>query len=274
VGVRGRAHPDGRIVEVRARGVILACGAMLTPFLLLRNGLANSSDQVGRNLTIHPATSVSALFDRPVRGFEHVPQGHGVDQFHREGILMLGASAPLDMGATMFPFVGKRYVEIMEQFDKVASFGVMVEDGPNGRLMLGPGKKPLGLYTLGKHERHLLAKGCAAIARIFHAAGAKSIYTEVRGFDELTTLEDIDRLEHALPYAHDMTMVAFHPLGSCRMGVDPEKSVVDTNYETHDVPGLYIVDGSIVPSSIAVNPQLTIMALATRAGELLAPRFS
>ena len=84
---------------------------------------------------------------------------------------------------------------------------------------------------------------------------------------------DVDRMAEALPRPYDMTMVAFHPLGSCRMGVDPGKSVVDTSYESHDLPGLYIVDGSVVPTSIAVNPQLTIMALATRAGELLAPRF-
>jgi choline dehydrogenase-like flavoprotein len=273
VGVRGRAARDGRKVEVRARGVILACGAMLTPVLLLRNGLANESGQVGRNLTIHPATSVSAVFDKPIRGFEHVPQGHGVDQFHRDGILMLGASAPLDMGATLFPFVGERYVELMEQYENVASFGVMVEDEANGRIVLGPGGRAVGLYRLGKRERRLLAKGSAAIARIFQAAGAKACYSEIRGHDELRTTADIERLEQATPAAHDMTMVAFHPLGTCRMGGDPQRSVVDPSYETHDIPGLYIVDGSVVPSSIAVNPQLTIMALATRAGEMLAPRF-
>ena len=164
-------------------------------------------------------------------------------------------------------------MDIMEQYDKVASFGVMVEDGPSGRVMLGPGKRPIAVYALGKRERHLLARGSAAIARIFHAAGARSIYTQIRGFDELDTLADIERLENALPCAHDMTMVGFHPLGTCRMGIDPDTSVVDSSYETHDVPGLYIVDGSVVPTSIAVNPQLTIMALATRAGEILAPRF-
>jgi len=274
VGIRGRALPDGRSVEVRARGVILACGAMLTPLLLLRNGIANSSGHVGRNLSIHPATSVSATFDRPIRGFEHVPQGHGVDQFHRDGILMLGASAPLDMGATMFPFLGERYVKLMERYDNVASFGVMVEDGPNGRITFGPGKRPLALYHLGRHERQLLARGSAAIARIFKAAGATASYTEIRGFDVLETDADIDRLEQSTPAGHDLTMVAFHPLGSCRMGVDPATSVVDTSYESHDVPGLYVVDGSVVPTSIAVNPQLTIMALASRAGEVLAPRFS
>lgn len=274
VGVRGRALPDGRYVEVRARGVIIACGALLSPVLLLKNGLANKSGQVGRNLSIHPATSVSAVFDHPIRGFEHVPQGHGVDQLHRDGILMLGASAPIDMGATMFPFLGERYVELMEQYANVASFGVMVEDGPNGRILLGPGGRPLALYNLGKHERRLLARGSAAIARIFRAAGAKASYTEIRGFDELVTDADIDRLENATPRGYDLTMVAFHPLGSCRMGKDPATSVVDPYYESHDVPGLYVVDGSVVPTSIAVNPQLTIMALATRAGELLSARFN
>ncbi len=274
VGVRGSAAPDGRRIEVRARAVILACGAMITPVLLLRNGIANHSGQVGRNLSIHPATSVSAVFDRPIRGFEHVPQGHGVDQFHREGILMLGASAPLDMGATMFPFVGERYVDIMEQYANVCSFGVMVEDGPNGRIMLGPRGRPIALYHLGKHERKLLAKGCARVARIFQAAGARSIYAEINGFDELHDGADIERLEGACPSGFDMTMVGFHPLGSCRMGPDPRTSVVDEYHESHDVPGLYVVDGSSVPSSLAVNPQLTIMALATRAASRIADRFN
>ena len=273
VGVRGRAAPDGRRVEVRARAVILACGALLTPALLLKNGLANHSGQVGRNLSVHPATSVSAVFDRPIRGYNHVPQGHGVDQFHREGMLMLGASAPLDMGSTLFPFVGQRFVEAMESYDKVASFGVMVEDGPNGRIVLGPGRRPITLYHLGTRERRLLARGSAAVARIFRAAGARTCYTEIQSHAVLESDADVDALERATPPAHDMTMVGFHPLGSCRMGKSASSSVVDTSYESHDVPGLYLVDGSVVPTSIAVNPQLTIMALATRAGEIIGKRL-
>jgi choline dehydrogenase-like flavoprotein len=273
VGVRG-ASASGQTLSVRARGVILACGSLATPVMLLKQGLANESGQVGRNLTIHPATSVSAVFDEDIRGFNRVPQGYGVDEFHREGMLILGAGAPLDMGANMFPFVGERYMSLMSRYDRIASFGVMVEDGPNGRVLLGPGGKPLMLYRLGKHERRLLARGSAAVARIFQAAGARQIYTEVRGHEELETTGDIERLENACPGGFDVVMVAFHPLGTCRMGIDPMKSVVDPYHETHDVPGLYIVDGSVVPTSIAVNTQLTIMALATRAAELIAPRFA
>ncbi len=274
VGVSGRAVGSGKTLRVRARGVVLACGSLATPALLLKNRLANSSGQIGKNLTIHPATGVSAMFDRDIRGFEHVPQGHGVDQFHRDGILILGAGAPLDMGANMFPFVGDRYMDVMQNYDRVASYGIMVEDGPNGRIVLGPGGVPVPLYRLGRRERRLLARGAAAVARIFRAAGASQIFTEITGHGELATLEDIERLERSCPGPLDIVMMAFHPLGTCRMGVDPSKSVVDSFHETHDVPGLYIVDGSVVPTSIAVNTQLTIMAFATRAASLIAERFN
>jgi len=189
-------------------------------------------------------------------------------------MLILGAGAPLDMGANMFPFVGDRYMDVMQHYDRVASYGVMVEDGPNGRIVLGPGGVPLPLYRLGKRERRLLARGSAAVARVFRAAGARQIFTEIKGHEELSTLEDIERLERSCPNALDIIMIAFHPLGTCRMGVDPDRSVVDGYHESHDVPGLYIVDGSVVPTSIAVNTQLTIMALATRAASLIAERFN
>ncbi len=273
VGVIGRSS-DGKTIRVRARGTVLACGSLATPVMLLSQGIANASGMVGRNLTIHPATSVSGVFDEEIRGFEHVPQGHGVTEFHKDGILILGASAPLDVGATMFPMVGRRYMELMSAYDRVASFGVMVEDEPNGRIVLGPGKRPLMLYKLGTRERRLLARGSAAVARIFYEAGSREIHTEIRHHHELRSSADIDRLESACPGGLDVMMIGFHPLGTCRMGVDPDKSVVDPYHESHDVPGLYIVDGSVVPTSIAVNSQLTIMAFATRAGELLASRFS
>ncbi|MEB2310737.1 MAG: GMC family oxidoreductase [Sorangiineae bacterium] len=272
VGVIGKRR-DGATIRVRSRGTILACGSLATPVLLLRQGIANSSGMVGRNLTIHPATGVSGVFDDEIRGWNRVPQGYGVTQFHRDGILILGAGAPLDVGATMFPMVGRRYMDLMSAYSHVASFGVMVEDEPNGRIVLGPRGRPLMLYQLGVHERRLLARGSAAIARIFYEAGSREIYTEIRHHHELHTLADIERLERACPGGFDLMMIGFHPLGTCRMGADPTRSVVDASCESHDVPGLYIVDGSAVPSSIAVNTQLTIMALATRTAEKITSRF-
>ena len=68
-------------------------------------------------------------------------------------------------------------------------------------------------------------------------------------------------------------LTSYHPLGTCKMGLDPKTSVVGLDHETHDLPGLFIVDGSTVPGPLGVNPQVTIMAMATRAAGLIAEKL-
>ena len=78
----------------------------------------------------------------------------------------------------------------------------------------------------------------------------------------------------AKPAPNEIIWTSYHPLGTCKMGRDPATSVVGLDHQVHDVPGLYIVDGSTVPSALGVNPQLTIMAMATRAAEKIAGRVA
>ncbi|MBI2893862.1 MAG: GMC family oxidoreductase N-terminal domain-containing protein [Deltaproteobacteria bacterium] len=266
VGIRARSLSTGKHLTVRARAVVLAGGAVPTPAFLLRQNLANSSGQVGRNLSIHPATMVAALFGEEIRGFTAIPQGYGVDQFHREGILLLGSSAPLDAGAATFPQVGKTFMDLMEAFDRIAMFGAMIEDGPNGRVFLA-NRRPFVSYWLGRRELGMLQRAVGILGDIYFAAGAKELYPHVKGFEEIRTRAELGRFKNARLKARDFILTGFHPLGSCRMGTDPRRSVVDQDNECHDVPGLFITDGSAVPSSLAVNPQVTIMTLATRAAE-------
>ncbi|MBV9285660.1 MAG: hypothetical protein JO176_13650 [Acidimicrobiia bacterium] len=89
----------------------------------------------------------------------------------------------------------------------------------------------------------------------------------------LRTAGDLERMETARTAAADYLLTAFHPLGTCQMATHPGGGVVSPNHEVFGIPGLYIADGSVVPSSVAVNPQVTIMALATRAADLLADRL-
>lgn len=272
VGVVARSLSTGKRLTVRARAVVLACGAVPTPVFLLRQGLANASGQVGKNLSVHPATMVSALFDEDIRQFAAIPQGLGIDQFHHDGILLLGSGAPLDAGAAAFPQMGRAYMDIMEAYDRVASFGAMIEDGPNGRVGLARGK-PYVFYWLGKHELELLHRAVGYVGDIYFAAGAKVIYPHVQGWEEIHDRTGLGRFKNAPIRPRDFFLTGFHPLGSCRMGSNPKTSVVDGNNECHDVPGLFITDGAAVPSSLAVNPQVTIMALASRAADKIAGKL-
>jgi hypothetical protein len=266
VGVTGMA--GDRRVTVRARVVVLACGALLTPVLLLKQGLANSSGEVGRNLSIHPASAAVGIFDQPTHAWRSVPQGYSIDEFHEEGILFEGANAPLDLSGAAINALGPAYMALMERYDHSLGFGFMVKDTSRGRVRVGPRGDPLITYWLNHEDVGRLQRAFGILARVFFAAGAREVLPQLGGgFERLRNLEDVAALERASLAARQIDVTAYHPLGTCRMGLDPKTSVVDTTHEAHDVLNLYVVDGSSVPSSLGVNPQLTIMALALRAAE-------
>jgi choline dehydrogenase-like flavoprotein len=277
VGVvaRGRA-PDGsrRTLTVRARASVVSCGSLLTPLLLEASGAGASSGQLGRNLSIHPAVAVMAMFDEKLDGGNAIPQGYAIEQFHDEGLLFEGAFAPLDLAAVSFTLLGPRLVELLESYDHLACFGVMIEDVSRGRVRRGPGGRPLITYSLGAHDVARLKRAVEILSRVYFAAGARTVLPLVHGFDELRSPDDLERLRRATVHARDFEISAYHPLGTARMGRDPSRSVVGPDHQVHDTPGLFVADGSVVPSSPAVNPQVTIMALATRAAEKIAERVA
>lgn len=268
VGVEARSTSRGRPFRVRAKAVILAGGAVPTPNLLLEQGLANRSGQVGRNLSIHPGAAISALFEDVIEGYKHVPQGVGCDQFHREGVLLLAANPPICVAPNYFPFYGRRLTELMDRFDHAAGMGVLVKDASqNGRVRPGFKGEPLISYWLQPEDLAQMHRGILRLVELFWAAGSREIYPLGHRMPVLRTAQDLERFRHRHIAPSDYVWTAFHPLGTVRMGRDPFTSVVDLDHQCHDVPGLYVVDGSTVPGPTAVNPQLTIMAMADRAAE-------
>lgn len=269
VGLEARTA-SGKRLRVRARATVLSCGALVTPAFLLRQGLGRGLRHLGRNLSVHPASIVSALFDERIAGYAAIPQGYGIEEFRHEGILLMGASAPIDLAASQFAFVGDRLVETMEAYDRIASFGLMVEDRSVGRVRLGPGGRPLVSYWLGAREEQMLRRAVEILSRIFLAAGASEVYPAIHGHRVLRSAADLARLRETRTSAADWILTGFHPLGTCRMAISPSRGVVSPDHQVHGLPGLYVVDGSSVPSAVGVNPQITIMALATRAANRLA----
>ncbi|GDX80800.1 hypothetical protein LBMAG42_26110 [Deltaproteobacteria bacterium] len=265
VGVRARVGE--REVQVRARAVVLACGALGTPALLLRQGLANTSGEVGRNLSIHPATASMGLFDERVDGFRSVPQGYGINEFHDEGLLFEGSSLPLELTAAMTPGFGPAWTALMEQAQHTMLFGFLVKDTSRGRVSATRSGEPRITYWLNRKDTARVQRGLGLLARLYLAAGAREVRQPAMGHERLHTLADVARFENASMAARHFDLTAYHPAGTCRMGADAARSVVDANHLCHDVPGLYVVDASALPGSPGVNPQLSIMALSLRAAD-------
>ena len=269
-GVKVRTTDTGRAFSVRARAVVLSAGSLSTPVLLLRQGLANASGMVGRNLSIHPATAAVGLFEEEVDGFRAVPQGYGVDEFHDEGILFEGASLPLEIAAAMTPGFGPSWTQLMEAAGRSLVFGFMVQDHSRGRVRAGPDGEPRISYWLGRGDLRQVRRGMGLLARLFFAAGAREVHPPVVGHGRLRSLADVERMEAAHYPARHVDLTAYHPIGTCCMGVDPRRSVVDGRNAAHDLPGLTICDGSSLPGAPGVNPQETIMAMSLRAADFVA----
>ncbi len=263
----------GRTLWVRSEAVVVACGTIYTPNLLRRSGAAGKSGQLGRNLSIHPATKVMALFDEDVNGWTGVPQGLWIEDLAEEGIVFEGAFTPPEYGAVGLPFFGPRFVEVMERYTKIGCFGFMVEDQSQGRVLRGVDGKPTILYNVSEKELTKIRKGTEVLCRLFLAAGAKVVYSPLASVEEIRSEAELARLPERFS-PDELELTAFHPLGTCRMGVDERTSVIDPQLEHHQIDRLFVVDGSIFPSSLGRNPQLTIMAFATREAPIIDRRLA
>jgi GMC oxidoreductase len=251
--------------------VVLAGGSVPTPLFLLKQGLANRSGQVGRNLVIQPSSGFSARFDEAIDAKDHVPQGYACDEFLRDGMLLMAAQPDVNVAGVLFPFSGRRLMEALAHVDHVASFALLVRDAtPNGRVWRDVGGLPAITYNVQKDDVAKMHTLMVRAGEMCRAAGAKTLYPLALRKQIIENDRDFDAFRKLSPTPTELVWTSYHPMGTCKMGTDPRTSVVGLDHQTHDVAGLYVVDGSTVPSSLGVNPQLTIMAMATRAAEKIA----
>jgi choline dehydrogenase-like flavoprotein len=279
VGVRGSivdadsgaVQRDARF-EVRAKRVILAAGAVYTPSLLLRQRVANASGQVGRNLRIHPGCGVLGVFDHDLHAWKGVMQSYFVDEKLRDGILVEATYPPPGVGYSAGGVGGKGrdLKDVLARYKQTAAAGLIISDSGTGRVRTTPGGGLLILYDLHKDDLRKTLEGIRLATEIYLAAGAEEVHTLLPGMPAVHKRDELNLITEGRWTAADLKLSAYHPMGTCRMGKDDSTSVVDEHGRSHDLPGLVITDASVLPGSTYVNPQITIMALATRSARHLA----
>ena len=250
--------------EVKAKLVLLAAGALQTPTMLLRNRMANSSRQVGKNFLCHPNVKGIGIFDEPVYYWKGVHQGHQIHEFIDEGILVTLAGVHPALLAMGIPQYGEESLKLMEKFNYMAVGGVLVDDTTTGHVRPGPYGTTLMFYQVDAEEIRRLIRGITIFAEVMFTAGAHSVILPFRGLQELHSMDDIPKIYWSNIKPADIELLTVHAMGTTRMGADPKRFVVGPFGETYDVRNLFIADGGVIPTSLGVNPQETIMALATR----------
>jgi choline dehydrogenase-like flavoprotein len=250
----------GRDWEVRAKAVISAGGAFGTPELLLRSGISHPA--LGRHLHIHPAAWIGARYEEEVRGWDGVMQSYYVDQWQPEGILLEATFTPLSFGAQWLPGVGVAFSDRVANFGHIASIGVHLHDRSEGRVRLTSNGSLRLSYRLLEEEARKIQFGIARAAEVHFAAGATEVYPNV-GPVSVISRGKLAEFESMPLKPADLRLEAFHPMSSARMGSDPDTSVCDPRGAVRGVENLYVADASLLPTSVGVNPMMTIIACAS-----------
>lgn len=252
------ARPDGSRFEILSPMVVVAAGALQSPLLLRRSGLAGHPG-IGRNLAVHPATSIAGRFPDTVHDGPAVLQSAAVEELHDDGILIEATAPPPGMSSFVLPGVGRQLRAGLEEGERLATLGAMIADRPGGRV-LGT-RRPVLRYDLDPVDGASLVRAVAAMGAVLFAAGAEEVLT---GVPHTPTVRSTDELHRALSNVtpRQLHLSAFHPTGTIAMGTNDQKAPADPRGWLRGVRGVLVADGSALPSCPEVNPQLTIMAVA------------
>jgi len=272
-------HDDGSAtaLTVHAPTVVVACGSIESPGLLMRSGIGGPA--VGKHLRLHPAYLVPGVYDEPIEGWRGQIQSLVSDKFAdiEDGCGFLFEATSMHPGivsASMPWESGAAQKELMQAFRWLAPFISVARDHGEGEVVIDAFGRPVVRWGLSDPvDERLAVRAHVELARLHRAAGAQQIYTLHARDIRWRQGEDFDTYLSALESAsyapNDVTCFTAHQMGSCRMGSDPSDSVADGRGELHDVKGVWIGDASAFPTAPGVNPMVSIQALAHRTAEEL-----
>ncbi len=252
-----------RRVTFQADVVVVAAGAVHSPVLLRKSGLGHGHRHFGKNLRMHPASRVVGLFDEEIRGQYDVPQGYHLTGFMKDRISIEGIHVPPAVMAPGLPGFGKQHLELMRRYQNIGIIGYRVIDTTRGSVGRTFGGMPLVWYDINTMDTANIVKSMSLSAEIMFAAGASKVLLPVFGREELNSIDEARALKDVSIPATDIELSAYHAHGTLRMSKDSESGLTSIDGRYHGFDNLYVADASLFPESSIVNPQMTIMALAS-----------
>ena len=279
-GLEARSR-NGCRVNVRCKAVIVACGAIHTPALLLRSRLRN--ENIGRHLHLHPVSNVCGVFEEEIRPWEGTMQAIYSDE-HRfltgnYGVKYETTALQPVIAVAVLPWrAPDQYRSLLAKLSNTMAIGVLLRDRDGGRVSLDREGNPVAHYALSQFDRAHMRRGFIGAARILEAAGARLIFSphakwcayepgRSGSLDAFTEAMDASGWDSGR-----LALFSFHIMGSARLGGSPKTSATNPDGETWEVRNLFVMDGASFPSASGVNPMISIEALAHRNALAMAGR--
>jgi len=270
-----------RTLVLEAPIVIVSGGAVETPLLLQRSGMGGGG--VGRYLRLHPTTAVIGFHDREIYGAAGIPLSAMCDEHIARDANGYGfwlECPPLhpSVGSVAIAGFGESHASVMRQFPNLASTIALVRDGSDmhqssGSVLTDAKGRARISYALTAPDAANLRASIEAAARLQLAAGAREVHTLHTSPIVVKREADLPQIRTRAVHANRVTLFSAHVNGTCRIGTDPATSGVSPTGERHGAPGVYVFDGSMLPTGVGVNPQETIMAMSSILAERLLARW-
>ena len=274
--------PIARTVTVHARSYVVAAGAIGSPALLLRSGVPDPHALVGKRTFLHPSIVSAARMDERVEGYAGAPQTIYSDHWLEvpfDGPAGFKLEAPPihpALAATTLTGHGEPHARWMRALPTMHVLIALIRDGfhadsPGGTVALRADGTPVLDYPLNGYLFDAMRRAFLAMADLQFAAGARTVMPVHGRGDDFTTVEAARRAIGEFAIAPLATpIVSAHVMGGCPLGSDPKRAVVDMSGRHHHLANLHVIDGSLFPTSIGANPQLSIYAVAAKLSDALA----
>jgi len=276
--------PIGPTVRVRAKHVVVAGGAINSPALLLRSHVPDPHDLLGRRTFFHPVVLSVGMHAEQVDAYYGAPQTVASHAFAERGdeigFLLEAAPGQPGLTATALPGMGSAHEQLLKQLPHLSIHLALTADGLHADVagatvrIDGDGQAVFQYPFRARHWR-AFREAQHAMARIQLAAGAQVVYTLHDPPVRITSEADLRKLADA-PYAPGrLPIFSAHVMGGCGMSNDAKRGVVRAeDLRHHQLRNLHVIDGSVFPSGLGVNPQETIYGLAHRTASRLAAAWT
>jgi choline dehydrogenase-like flavoprotein len=255
-----------REVRLRARrAVIVAASTVQTPNILRRSGLRGRA--LGRHFQCHPGLGVAGVFDEPIGLSLGATQGaESLALRTSDRIKVETLSMPPELAAVRVPGVGRDLMHRLGMFAHLGMWAIVLRaeaEGTVGAAGWGGKGGDRVKFSLTRADLERSRKGVALLARMMFEAGAREVWPGVFGLPSvMRSIDDAKRIAEGPLESRAYSFIATHLFGAARMGIEPRASVVGPDFQCHEVRSLYVVDSSVFPSNLGVNPQHSIMAMA------------
>jgi choline dehydrogenase-like flavoprotein len=269
-GVEARAAGGGRVRVLARRAVVLAASAVQTPVLLLASGLGQGP--AGRHFQCHPGVSMAGRFPEPVAIWKGATQGHEVIGLRHEGVKLEALGYDMALAAGRLKSVGRDLARGIADLAHWANWGAAIRAAAHGRVTRGLGGGPKVAFAMSPDDMRKVRRGVRVLGEAMLAAGAEHVTPGVHGWHEKVDDRAVmARFEEEGPLdARAYSMAVTHMFGTCRMGSDRRTAVVRPDFRHHAIDRLYVADSSVFPTSLGVNPQTSILAMAAICGRGIA----